>query len=62
MEGKKYTRPLEDATNHIQHYPPSESTVASIDEKNSYGYQDTYGEAEANQVSVKGTLRSTFST
>lgn len=66
MEEKPYTEYTEEKTyvqhtystetsfpNQINEYPPSESTIASV-HNNNYGYQDTYGESEANQVSVEG--------
>lgn len=40
--------------NDVRNYEASNgSTIASID-RPKYGHQDTYGEAEANQVSVAG--------
>ncbi|KAI7892496.1 ABC-2 type transporter-domain-containing protein [Mucor mucedo] len=53
MEQKKYTRLPDNSINSIKNFPPSESTVGSSDEKANYGTQDTYGEFEANQVSIK---------
>lgn len=52
MEEEKYTRPKESTSNHTPDYQSSESTVG--DKKVNYGNQDTYGEPEANQVSVQG--------
>lgn len=66
MEEKTYIQYTEEKTyvqhtdstetslpNQIDNYPTSESTIASA-QRNNYGYQDTYGESEANQVSVEG--------
>lgn len=40
--------------NHTHNYTTSESTIASI-HHNTYGHQDSYGETDANQVSIQGT-------
>lgn len=41
--------------NQIKQYHSSESTIATVQNQN-FGCQDTYGESEANQVSVEGNF------
>lgn len=56
MEDKVYIERIEstpmEQPNHM--HTSSESTLSGV-QKNQYGYQDTYGESNANQVSIEGS-------
>lgn len=57
MDEKNHVHQVEDIPrmpNHTHHYTGSESTVTST-QRTTYGHQDTFGETDANQVSVEGT-------
>lgn len=62
MDQKKYNRSQDSTLKSMESLALTESTIGSTDEKSSYvshdtyGSQDTFGESESNQVSIKGFL------